>query len=139
MDNDPQTRGDENTSPLLQAAALGQCPRCGARTMFASTVRFAERCRDCGLDYGRFNVGDGPAAFLTLIIGGLIAVLAIVVDMAMRPPIWVHVLLWVPLTTVAVVGGLRLAKGILLTIEYRRGAREAGGIDLDSPPADHER
>ncbi|EQB01382.1 hypothetical protein V475_16645 [Sphingobium baderi LL03] len=52
--------------PLLRAAVKGMCPRCSAPALFAGPVRFAPSCRPCGLDYGQFNVGDGPAAFLTL-------------------------------------------------------------------------
>src|SRR3546814_7582127 len=65
-------------------------------------------CRACGLDLSNFNVGDGPAAFLTLIIGAVITALALLVDAAFRPPLWVHALLWVPLTAAAVVGSLRI-------------------------------
>jgi uncharacterized protein (DUF983 family) len=89
-------------------------------------IRFAERCRACGLDYAGFNVGDGPAAFLTFLIGGLVTGLAIWLELAWQPPFWVHVLLWVPLTAAAVVAGLRAGKGALLVAEYRRGAGEAG-------------
>ena len=95
----------------------------------AGWVRFSSRCASCGLDYDRFNVGDGPAAFLTLIIGAIITGLAIWLDIAANPPFWVHVLLWVPSTVIMVMGGLRVAKGLLLTIEYHRDAREAGGRD----------
>jgi uncharacterized protein (DUF983 family) len=44
---------------------------------------------------------------------------------ALTPPFWVHVGLWVPLTIVAVLAGLRYAKARLLTAEYRRDAGEA--------------
>src|SRR3546814_2566977 len=64
---------------------------------------FAPQCRACGLDYSAYNVGDGPAAFLTLIIGAVITVLALVTDAAFRPSLWVHALLWVPLTAIAVI------------------------------------
>lgn len=110
---------------IAEAALFGCCPRCGARTLFEGPVRFAERCRACGLDFARFNVGDGPAAFLILIIGGLIAGLAIWLQLAAEPPFWVHALLWIPLTTAAVLGGLRLSKGALLAAEYRNKAGEA--------------
>jgi len=93
--------------------------------MFEGLVKFAPRCRSCGLDYSRFNVGDGPAAFLTLIVGALIVILAIWLQLAVEPPFWVHIILWVPLTAVGVVFGLRVAKGALLVSEYRRGAAEA--------------
>lgn len=87
-------------------------------------IDFAPKCRACGLDFSQFNVGDGPAAFLTLIIGAVIVILALVVDSAFQPPIWVHALLWVPLTAVLVIGGLRGCKAWLLISEYRRSAGE---------------
>ena len=108
----------------MEAALFGCCPRCGARTLFANVVRFAPRCRACGLNFEQFNVGDGPAAFLTLIIGGIIVSLAIWVDIAFAPPFWLHLLLWVPLTIGAVLGGLRVAKALLLVSEYRNNAGE---------------
>src|SRR3546814_6268260 len=75
----------------VQAALGGLCPQCGARMLFDGVIRFAPRCRACGLDLSNFNVGDGPAAFLTLIIGAVITALALLVDAAFRPPLWGHV------------------------------------------------
>lgn len=92
--------------------------------MFAGPIGFSPHCRQCDLDYGQFNVGDGPAAFLTLIVGAVMVVLALSVELKFHPPLWVHMLLWTPLTVVAVVGSLRVAKGALLTLEYRNKARE---------------
>lgn len=118
----PETEGQPRTA---EAALFGLCPKCGARTVFDGLTRFAPRCRACGLDFSQFNVGDGPAAFLTLIIGTLVTVLAITLELTAHPPFWVHVLLWVPITSAAVVGGLRVAKAWLLGAEYRRNAGEA--------------
>ena len=112
--------------PVWEAALFGCCPRCGSRTLFAGVVRFADRCRVCGLDFSRFNVGDGPAAFLTLIIGAVLVGLALWLEVAVAPPFWVHVALWVPLTMLAVLAGLRVSKALLLTGEYRNRAGEAG-------------
>ena len=106
------------------AALRGLCPRCGAPTLFEGLASFATRCRACGLDYSSFNVGDGPAAFLIFIVGGLVVLLAILVELKFNPPFWVHILLWLPLTVVLVVGLLRFAKGLLLIVEYRNRARE---------------
>src|SRR5688500_3614789 len=120
---DPFMEASAAPAPL-QAALGGLCPRCGARSLFGSLAGFAPRCRACGLDFAGFNVGDGPAAFLILIVGALITGLAIAVELAAEPPFWVHILLWLPLTALAVVGLLRLAKGLLLALEYRHRARE---------------
>ena len=60
-----------NQAQALKSALAGDCPRCGARTLFRSWLGFADRCRACGLDFTSFNVGDGPAAFLIFIVGTL--------------------------------------------------------------------
>ncbi len=115
----------------VKASLEGLCPRCGAKTLFASFATFRPRCGACGLDYASFNVGDGPAAFLTLLVGALITGLAVWLELAFEPPFWVHALLWLPLTIAAVVGSLRYAKAALLVLEYRNRARE-GRLD-DQP------
>ncbi len=112
-----------DSAPLI-AALRGCCPRCGARTLFSGIATFAPKCRACGLDFHAFNVGDGPAAFLTLIVGALITGLAIALELSAEPPFWVHIILWLPLTTAAVILSLRFAKAMLLALEYRHRARE---------------
>jgi uncharacterized protein (DUF983 family) len=102
------------------AAIKGLCPQCGAATLFKGWVEFATKCRACGLDLSLFNVGDGPAAFLTLIVGALVVVGAVSLQLSIEPPFWVHILIWPPLTLAFVIGGLRVGKAALLQSEYRR-------------------
>ena len=109
---------------LVRAALQGRCPQCETAPLFDGWVRFAARCRACGLDYGKFNVGDGPAAFLILIIGGLVTALALTLQLSAHPPFWVHIILWVPITTTLVILCLRASKAALLILEYRHQARE---------------
>ena len=108
----------------VEAAIRGLCPRCGTPGMFATFLRFADRCPRCGLDYREFNVGDGAAAFLIMVVGGLVSLCAIVVELRYSPPTWVHLLLWFPLTLILTIGLLRIAKGLLLALEYKNAARE---------------
>jgi uncharacterized protein (DUF983 family) len=110
--------------PASTASAVrGDCPRCGAHTLFDGWVSFAPKCRACGLDFSSFNVGDGPAAFLIFIVGTITVVGALVVDGAFSPPWWVH-LVWVPVAAALTIGGLRISKAWLLGQEYRHRARE---------------
>ncbi len=111
---------------IISAALFGLCPKCGGRTLFTGVASFAPRCRACGLDYSTFNVGDGPAAFVTLIIGALITAMALMVEVSWHPPFWVHIAMWVPLTGAGVIWGLRAGKAALLAAEYQRQAGEAG-------------
>jgi uncharacterized protein (DUF983 family) len=101
----------------------GTCPACDKGRLFAGPVRFAERCTVCGLDFTQFNVGDGPAAFLILIVGALLVIGALMVDVKFEPAWWVH-LVWLPVGAALTVGGLRLAKAWLLGAEYRTAAHE---------------
>lgn len=119
-----------NEPTLQQAALRGLCPRCGAQTLFEGWLAFASKCRECALDFDQFDVGDGPAAFLTVIVGAPVVILALWLQLSVEPPWWVHALLWLPLTIIAVIVTLRLAKAWLLAAEYRRKAREAGTSDL---------
>ena len=107
----------------LANALTGNCPRCGAHSLFAGCARFSHQCPKCGLDYDSFNVGDGPAAFLIFIVGAIVVVAALVLDAAAEPPWWVH-LIWIPVTAGLTIGGLRLAKAALLAQEFVHRARE---------------
>jgi uncharacterized protein (DUF983 family) len=111
-----------NISPLA-SALKGSCPRCGQGQLFQGWVSFASQCRACGLDLASFNVGDGPAAFLILIVGAILTVLAVLVDLSWLPPWWVH-LVWIPVGLLLTLGGLRTAKAALLAQEYLHRARE---------------
>jgi uncharacterized protein (DUF983 family) len=114
----------EGQPSISRAAFFALCPECGAKTLYAGPARFADKCSNCGLDYSSFNVGDGPAALLTLVIGALIITMAIIVDVAFRPPFLVHVLIWVPMTVAMTVYSLRVAKAALLASEHRNRAGE---------------
>ena len=112
------------SEPTLAGASLnGLSPRCGARTLFDGPVMLAPRCRSCGLDFAALNVGDGPAAFLILIVGAIIAVGAIAIELSFEPPWWVHAV-WLPVGILLTVGGLRLGKAALLFQEYKHHAGE---------------
>ncbi|MBB4616525.1 DUF983 domain-containing protein [Sphingomonas abaci] len=125
MSDDPAPPPRRDDAPsIVQAGLKGLCPRCGAASLYAGLLRFRDRCAACGLDLTRFNVGDGPAAFLTLILGALVVGLAIWLQVKVAPPWWVHGLIWVPFMTVATIASLRVAKAMLLWAEYRNAARE---------------
>ena len=111
-------------APSLAMATLkGLCPRCGAASLFAGVARFAPACRACGLDLAAIDVGDGPAAFLILIVGAIVAVAAIVTDLAYSPAWWVHIV-WLPVMIALTLAGLRLGKAALVYQIYRHSAGE---------------
>ena len=112
----------------VTAGLKGHCPRCGEGRLFSGFLTVGKRCGNCGLDYSFADAGDGPAVFVILLIGFLVVGLALWMEVSYGPPLWLHMLLWIPLTVVSSLVALRLIKGVLITLQYRNKAAE-GRID----------
>ena len=108
----------------MLAALLGRCPRCGKGSLFKGYLNIACGCGACGLDYAAFDVGDGPAVFVILIVGAIVAGSALVVEVKYQPPYWLHAVIWLPLILVLSFAMLRLVKSLLLVLQYRHRAGE---------------
>jgi len=118
----------DNKAGSLNAAILAgvacRCPRCAKGKLLSGYLELAPSCSNCGLDYGFADAGDGPAVFVIMIAGFLIVGLALWVEFAWHPPLWVHALIWVPATLAVCLGLLRPLKGILVALQYYHRARE---------------
>ena len=118
---------DPSRSPLLSGLAL-RCPNCGKGRLFKGYLKLADSCAVCGEDLSALEQGDGPAVFVTLIVGALVVGLALLVEVAYMPPLWVHAVLWLPLTLGASLGLLVVLKGLLAGVHFRhrKGEVERG-------------
>jgi uncharacterized protein (DUF983 family) len=112
----------------VSTGVKGRCPRCGEGRLFEGYLGLRKNCSVCGLDYSFADSGDGPAVFVILIIGFIVVGLALWMEVSYEPPIWLQLLLWVPLTIVLSLWLLRVLKGILVNLQYRNDASE-GKID----------
>ena len=108
----------------------GRCPRCGEGRLFDGFFTVGKSCTNCGLDYSYADAGDGPAVFVILIIGFIVVGLALWTEVNLNPPLWVHLVIWLPLTVILALTALRLIKGVLLTLQYARQAAE-GRLDTE--------
>ena len=96
----------------------GRCPRCGEGRLFAGFLTLNERCQACGLDFDFADAGDGPAVFVILIIGFVIAAGALLLELAYAPPVWLHAVLWPPLVLVFSLALLRPIKGVMIAVQF---------------------
>jgi uncharacterized protein (DUF983 family) len=112
---------------------IGRCPRCGRGRLFSGFLTVAPGCETCGLDYSFADAGDGPAVFVILFAGFLVAGAALVTEALFAPPFWVHALLWGPLAVLACLGPLRPLKGLLIALQYRFQAAE-GRLERGTGP-----
>lgn len=115
-------------NPVI-AGLTCRCPLCGKGPLFSGFLSVAPRCSACDADFGRFEAGDGPAVFIILIAGSIVCFLALAVEIAYRPPIWLHLMLWLPLAAGLSIGLMRPFKAILIALQAHNRASEARNDD----------
>lgn len=112
----------------VKSGLKGHCPRCGEGRLFKGFLSVAPRCNACGLDYGFADSGDGPAAFVIMIIGAVVLGLTLWTEINYAPPLWLHFILWVPLAIILSLIAMRSIKAILINLQYRNKAAQ-GRLD----------
>jgi uncharacterized protein (DUF983 family) len=106
--------------PSPFAAGLrSRCPACGRGALFTGFLTVRERCPACAADLSAQDSGDGPAAFIVLIVGAIVVALALVSEVRYEPPVWLHLVLWLPLTVVLVLALMRPFKAIMIALQYK--------------------
>ena len=108
----------KSVSPF-RSGFTGRCPRCGEGNLHDGFLDIADGCTVCGLDYSGQNSGDGAAFFIIMIIGFLVVGPALVLEVMFAPPVWLHMVSWLPLSLDLTLAMMRPAKGILIALQYR--------------------
>ena len=87
----------------------------------------------CGLSLAGHDTGDGLAFFIMLPLCIITAVLALVFDRLIAPPLWVHMILWPIFIAVTVGFSLRPVKATMIGLQYRY--RDVEKDESDTPSA----
>src|SRR5262245_66045977 len=80
-----RSRNGQGASVLF-ASLLGRCPRCGLGRLFRGYLTLRPSCPACQLDFSGFQAGDGPAVFVILIVGAIVAGGALITEVTFEPP-----------------------------------------------------
>ncbi|HET6519952.1 MAG TPA: DUF983 domain-containing protein, partial [Geminicoccaceae bacterium] len=86
----------ETLPAALRAGLAARCPRCGEGRLFGGFLTVRPRCEVCGLNLAAQDSGDGPAAFIILIVGFLAVGGLLITEVVYQPPVWVHLAIWLP-------------------------------------------
>ena len=111
-------------NPLIWGLA-GRCPHCGKGPLFQGFLKVAPACRACGYDLAKADSGDGPAVFVILIGGFVAAFGALFTEVALNPPVWVLLAVWMPATVVICLALLRPFKGAMLAAQFMNKASQS--------------
>lgn len=103
---------------IAQVALRGKCPRCGQGKLFKGFISVANGCNRCKLSFVNYEQGDGPAFAGVLVVGALTAIGAVLVDIALSPPWWMHAAIWGPFVLIGSTLAIRWGKGALIGFQY---------------------
>lgn len=114
----------DRSPPILPTGLRGLCPRCGRGHVFKGYLSVRPACEACGLDFAFADSGDGPAFFVMSFVGIVVVALAMTVEFTYEPPLWLHAVLWIPVTLLLSLALIRPLKGLLIAVQYARGAEQ---------------
>jgi uncharacterized protein (DUF983 family) len=109
------------------AGFTGRCPCCGRGKLFSGFLSVVPHCDVCGLDLRAQDSGDGPVAFIILIVGFVVVGAALVVEVRYEWPIWAHLVVWLPLAIALCLALMRPLKATLIALQYRHWRDTLGG------------
>jgi uncharacterized protein (DUF983 family) len=115
-----------NQIGLLRAALTCRCPRCGRGPLFAGPIRLRPACAVCGLDFSRMDVGDGFVVPILMVLGFAVIGAAIWFDFTFNPPLWLHAVIWPPVTLGLTLAMTRYLKSFLAAQQYHVRRSEMG-------------
>jgi uncharacterized protein (DUF983 family) len=101
------------------------CPRCGQGKLFTGILTIREKCTVCDFDFGRLNADDGAAFFIIVLYSAIILPLAAWFQFALDPPIWVHLVIWLPIIVFGAILLMRPFKAWLLAQQFKHNVDDA--------------
>ena len=118
MSADHGPTNEKGQPGIVSAALSGLCPRCGAKTLFDGPARIAAKCDLCGLKLIELERGGRFVGVVTMLFALILILIALAIESAYRPPLWLQAIFWAPVTIGSVIGLLRFYKTALLYRQY---------------------
>jgi uncharacterized protein (DUF983 family) len=104
---------------VARATLTSRCPRCGEGKLFDGVLAIRPACSVCGLDFSGADTGDAFAVPILIVLGAIVVGAAFWVDFHVQPPLWVHAVLWPPITAVMALGMTRYIKSFFTAQQYQ--------------------
>lgn len=114
----------------IETGLKGRCPVCGEGTLFKGFLEFALRCEACHADFTNEDAGDGPAVFVIFIVGIFVIPMALGFSMILGAPMWLTLLVWIPIIIIVCLALLRLMRGVMFNLQWKHEALEVKSVDV---------
>ncbi|MEH3119721.1 MAG: DUF983 domain-containing protein [Methylorubrum populi] len=110
--------------PPIPTGLRGRCPACGEGHLFRGFLAVRPACEVCGQDFSAFDSADGPAFFVMSIVGFVVVGVALWMEFAYEPPVWVHALVAGTLAVGLSLLLVRPLKGVLAAVQFANKAEQ---------------
>lgn len=87
-------------------------------------LQLHQHCPVCDLDLTHSDPGDGAVFGVILILTPIVVLLAIWLELAVAPPLWLHAIIWPIFTVPTAILMMRPAKAALIALQYRNRRSE---------------
>lgn len=111
------------------------CPSCGEGALYRKYLKVADRCPSCGEELFHQRADDAPPYFTMVIVGHVVVGGVLILEKAVAPPSWVHLVIWLPLTVALSLWLLPRVKGALVGLQWALRMHGFGGA-TDDPVQD---
>ena len=129
-ENAPHSPLATRHSLVLTALRL-RCPQCGQGELFQGYLKFRDHCRVCAADFRVADAGDGPAVFVILIVGAIVAPLLFILQFGLDLPAWLALTLTMAAAIALCLALLPPFKSVLFALQWKHKAREATHEDVE--------
>ena len=116
----------EDEISVARATLTCRCPRCGKGPLFSGLLTIRPACTQCGLDFSHVDVGDAFVVPILMVMGVIVVGAAIWFDFTYNPPLWLHALIWPPVTIVLAIIMTRYLKSFFAVQQYHVRRAEMG-------------
>jgi uncharacterized protein (DUF983 family) len=79
--------------------------------------------------------GDGPVIFIIMLASLIVLGSMLVIDTVYSPPMWLQMVIWMPVMTAIVLGMMRPFKGVLISLQFHHKAGQAQRADTEPKPS----
>ena len=101
---------------LLNKVIYGLCPNCASSPIFKNYIKLLRVCPNCGYVINFQKIGDGAAWFTMLAVSIIVGIGVFILEINFQPKLWVHVVIWFPVTFILSFIILRPFKALLLCV-----------------------
>ena len=104
-----------------------RCPRCNEGRLFKGFLTSVDECAACGEVFHHHRADDLPPYLTIFIVGHLVVALFMAAEQMADLPLWMHLAIWLPVTTLLSLALLKPLKGATIGLQWAMRMHGFGG------------